>query len=199
MHIGSTDSSPEMGWPLSVLGCWHQSDSCPYPLWVGAIYYWRRSLCRLTDWQKVDAVNTFIISRASYHLRAARPSIGWATNLDTVIRSSVKKGLSLPRRTISSIFYVSRKHGGLGLYFILDNLHFARISQAMSCLDSLDSRITIFAYDQLYQLLQHHAGVSSPSPEEVQRFLNSAIDPLGRQRHPMLRVSGLMFVVHFNY
>ncbi len=39
-----------------------------------------KSVCssRLTDWQKVDAINTFIISCASYHLRAARPSIGWA-------------------------------------------------------------------------------------------------------------------------
>ncbi len=50
---------------------------------------------------------------------------------------------------------------------ILDNLHFARISQAMSCLDSRDSNITVFAYDHLYQLLQHRAGVSSPSAEEA--------------------------------
>ncbi len=60
------------------------------------------------------------------------------SSLTFPFKVSWRKGLSLPRRTISSVFYVSRKHGGLGLFSILDNLHFSRISQAISCLGSSD-------------------------------------------------------------
>ncbi len=95
-----------------------------------------KSICAslLTDWQKIDAINCFVISQATYHLHAALPSIGWARNLDTAIRSSVQKGLHLPRRTISSLFYCSQAQGGFGLFSVLDNLHFARITHSLKCI-----------------------------------------------------------------
>ena len=53
------------------------------------------SICNslLIDWQKIDAINTFVISKSTYHLRAALPTLGWARNVDTKIRAAVKKGL----------------------------------------------------------------------------------------------------------
>ena len=76
----------------------------------------------LTDWQKIDMINTFVVSQVTYYLRAALPCKGWTQDLDSVLRKLVKKSLCLPRRTITSFLYVSHYHGVLGLFSISNNL-----------------------------------------------------------------------------
>ena len=93
----------------------------------------------LTDWQKVEAVNTFVISQATYYLQAVSPSLGWTRQLDNRVRALVKKGVNLPKRTISEFFYLKRKYGGLGLFSFEDNLELATLSQALRCLNSPDA------------------------------------------------------------
>ena len=127
----------------------------------------------LTDWQKVDAINTFIISQTTYYLRAACPVIKWVTDLDSIIRASLKRGLSLPRRTISEWFYVQYRQGGLGVFSLADNLTFAKLTQAYRCLDSPDPFVAAVARDQLCQVVSRRCGLESPSLIDLSNYLNS--------------------------
>ena len=40
----------------------------------------------LTDWQKVEAINMFVLSKASYHLNATSLDKTWVTKTDAAIR-----------------------------------------------------------------------------------------------------------------
>ena len=127
----------------------------------------------LTDWKKVDAINTFIISQTTYYLRAACPVIKWVTDLDSIICASLKRGLSLPRRIISEWFYVQYCQGGLGVLSFADNLTLAKLSQAYRCLDSPDPFVAAVARDQLCQVVSRRCELESPSLIDLSNYLNS--------------------------
>ena len=126
----------------------------------------------LTDWQKLDYINMFIISKFSYQLRAALPLPGWARDLDIKIRALVKKALGLPRRVATPFLYLNTP-GGLGLYSVLDNLTIARISHFDRCLNSKDLVVRSVARRQLLDVLKIRSGCEHPGNEEVESFLNS--------------------------
>ena len=54
---------------------------------------------RLTDWQKLDAINTFALSKMTYQLSAAMLNRGWAEKLDAEVRRKIKRSFGLPMRT----------------------------------------------------------------------------------------------------
>ena len=119
--------------------------------------------------------------QSQYYLRAALPSKGWVKDIDNAIRALVKKGLSLPRRTITSVLYVPKNQGGLGLFSVLDNWHIAMISQFFRCSNSSDPTVCGFARDQLIQTFLHRRrGIPEPSLEELSAFLNSEIAQVER-------------------
>ena len=68
---------------------------------------------QLTDWQKLDAMR-FVRLKLEYILRTMLPNRSWAKGLDDAVRGMAKKAFRLPRRTITSFFYVLWKHGGWG-------------------------------------------------------------------------------------
>ena len=49
----------------------------------------------LTDWQKIEAVNIFVLSGLEYHLNASIPDRSWLARLDATIRRRVKKPIAL--------------------------------------------------------------------------------------------------------
>ena len=92
----------------------------------------------LADWQKLDAVNTFVIPKASYQLGASIMSITWADQVDAGLRHQLKKAFNLPTRTVSSFLYTSKSHGGPGLGSVKDLLHTSRVTRAVKCRSSGD-------------------------------------------------------------
>ena len=47
----------------------------------------------LTDWQKIEAINMFVLSKASYHLNAASLDKTWVTKTDAAIRRIAEDGV----------------------------------------------------------------------------------------------------------
>ena len=68
-----------------------------------------------SDWQKIDAINIFILPLAGYLLNVALIDKTWASSTDATIRKIVKLALYLPKRTVSAIFHVAQSQGGLGI------------------------------------------------------------------------------------
>ena len=52
---------------------------------------------QLTDWQNIDPLNVFVLSRDAYVLCASVVSFSWCRDLDAKLRGLVKKALNLPR------------------------------------------------------------------------------------------------------
>ena len=69
----------------------------------------------LTDWQKIEAVNIFSMSKTNYRLRASTPYSTWARSLDRKIRHILKPHIKLPRHTTNHFLYTPNRNGGVGL------------------------------------------------------------------------------------
>ena len=76
---------------------------------------------RLADWQKVDAINLFALSKVNYLLSTSILNRTWAAKLDSEVRKRVKKSLRLPVRTLCAFFHLPCGMGGLGLTSIEDS------------------------------------------------------------------------------
>ena len=131
----------------------------------------------LAPWQKVEAINMFVISKAQYHLRASTPFRTWAQSIDKKLRNIIKSALKLPRRTTNSFLYTANRYGGLGLYSMEDNLDVARITQFFKCLTSPDDIVKQCAWTQLSQVVGKRLKKQDISPQDMESFLNSPRPP----------------------
>ena len=115
----------------------------------------------LTDWQKLDALNTFVLTKASYQ------------QLDARIRQAVKKSMKLPKRVVSSFLYTSKQHGGLGLTSMEDTLDVTKVNGLVRCLASPDKKVSNVAWDQLSTVVRKRKGEDTISDSDLQEFLNT--------------------------
>lgn len=96
-----------------------------------------------TDWQKMDAINTFALSKLTYPLST---SLLRAAKLDADVRKKVKKKKSfrLPVRTISAIFHLPTSMGGFGLHSAEDNLESTMVMKAQKTRRGQNRRFSSF-------------------------------------------------------
>ena len=127
----------------------------------------------LTDWQKMDAINLFALSKATYQLSTSLLNRTWAAKLDSDIRKKVKKALHLPTRTICAFFHLPMALGGLGLRSLQDNLEVATITRAIKVLSSKDKLVSDIAWDQLRLTIAKRTGHPPATLVVVVTFLNS--------------------------
>lgn len=127
----------------------------------------------LTDWQKVDALNTFVLTKASYHLSTATVDRTWCQQVDARVRRLVKKAMKLPKRTASSFLYTSKQHGRLGLMNTEDMLDVNRVNRLARCLSSPDKKVSDIAWDQLSGVVRKRKEDDTITDADLQEFLNS--------------------------
>ena len=128
---------------------------------------------RLTDWQKVDAVNTFALSKATFLLSTSALNRTWAAKVDSTVRKLVKKALRFPTRTISSFFHLPASMGGLGLHSLEDNLESSMVVRALKCLCSRDRLVSNTAWDQLRATILKRTGNPPSTFQDAVDFLSS--------------------------
>ena len=108
----------------------------------------------LTDWQKIDAIKRFTKPQLDYKLRTLLPSRLGGKDVDRSLRSTFKKGLHLPGRTISDFLYCHQDDGGLGVPSIEDEMDIALVSQAFKFLAiEKDPRVSTVARHQLTKVM----------------------------------------------
>ncbi|KAH1183272.1 hypothetical protein KIL84_004764 [Mauremys mutica] len=66
----------------------------------------------LALWQKINALNTFLILRISFILRGSAVAKVPLNKADKIIRQLVKKWLFLPQRASNELVYIAHRHGG---------------------------------------------------------------------------------------
>ena len=179
-HMGSGEL-PSMKWEdhYRYLGCETGRDPRAETKVAGDKY--RRAAekilgSQLTDWQKLDAMRRFVRPKLEYILRTMLPNRSWAKNLDDAVRGMVKKAFRLPRRTITSFFYVPWKHGGLGLPNVENDLDVGWASQVYKFLTNKDPKIVMMSAKRLKDTIAARKAVKDASYEDVLDFLNSRPD-----------------------
>ena len=134
----------------------------------------------LAEWQKIDAIRTFILPRVSHLLESSLVPITWATKLDATIRRVAKKALRLPKRTICAFIHVPSNQGGLGIPSALDMLHIARVSRTVKTLNSKDKLVSDIAWSQLNLTIKQRRGLQDVTLADISDFLNNP--PLPHER-----------------
>ena len=127
----------------------------------------------LAEWQKLDAIKSFIIPRFTHLLDTPTFPIKSAEKLDSGIRRLMKKALRLPKRTTTPFFYVSSNKGGLGLPSILDLLHCARVTRAVRCLASSDKLVNDISWSQLHSTVKTRWRLQDPQAADLTSFINN--------------------------
>ena len=126
----------------------------------------------LTDWQKIEAVNVFVLSGLEYHLNASIPNRLWLARL--TIRRIIKKALKLPKRTLTAFFHTARKDGGLRLTSKEDRLDISLVKRALVILSCQDRRIQDVAWSQLTSTLKCRGKIKENlTSSDIGWFLNT--------------------------
>ena len=105
-------------------------------------------LSQLTDWQKLDAMKRFIRPKLEYILRTVLPNRTWG-----------KHAFQLPRRTITSFFYVPWKYGGLGLPNVENDIDVGWASQVYKFFNSKDQKVAVMCARRLKDTVAARRGI----------------------------------------
>ena len=128
---------------------------------------------KLTEWQKVDALNLFALSKATSQIHSSLVNPTWAAGLDSVVRKKVKKAFRLPTRSPCAFFHLPTRLDGLGLHSVSLALECALVSQAVKALSSRDRLVSDTAWAQLCATATKRTGSRPSTVEDTLDFLNS--------------------------
>ena len=140
----------------------------------------------LTDWQKVDAFNTFVHTKQSYFMNAAVLERGWAKKIDAQMRRLVIKAMRFPRGTVTVFLHTAIANGGLGLTSLEDNMDSTNIIKSPLCLSSPDKLIQDVAWSQVSDVVRRRCNKNDLSSVDIESFLNSPPD-VGESRQSDVR------------
>ena len=118
----------------------------------------------------------FVQPKVEYILRKMLPNRTWTKGLDDAIRGMAKKAFRLPRRTITSFFYVLWKHGGLGFSNVESDLDVVWASQVYKFLTSKDPKVVMMCARRLRDTVAARRAVKDARFEVILDFLNSRPD-----------------------
>ena len=112
----------------------------------------------LAPWQKVEAVNVFLLSRLNYLLRSGYIQKGQLKEMDIKIRNFAKRCTSLPPTKASpEPLYISYKEGGLNLLPLRSLADISTIVQTHQFLSSRDPFIQDLSLSSLSELVARRA------------------------------------------
>uniref|UniRef100_A0AC34RP10 Reverse transcriptase domain-containing protein n=1 Tax=Panagrolaimus sp. JU765 TaxID=591449 RepID=A0AC34RP10_9BILA len=129
----------------------------------------------LAPWQKIDAVNTFIIPRLSFTLKCAYVQKKSLRELDKTIKKHGKKWLNLPQRASVEPLYMAYKDGGMNLLPLALLVDISEVAHAIRLFTSNDNNIREAAQDAINTVIKKRIG-RLPSAEEREQFLNGSMD-----------------------
>ncbi|XP_023210577.1 uncharacterized protein LOC111613450 [Centruroides sculpturatus] len=130
---------------------------------------------KLAPWQKVDALNTFIMPKLTFCLTAGTTPKSALTKIDRATKRYVKKWLGLPQRASPEIVHLPYMCGGTNVTPTNQLADIAQVSHAMHLFFSKDSNITGIALKALTEVINKRIG-KTPNDEDLCEYLNGSMD-----------------------
>ncbi|KAE8740558.1 hypothetical protein FOCC_FOCC013922 [Frankliniella occidentalis] len=133
---------------------------------------------QLSDWQKLDALRTFVVPQAQFSLMTAKVQKQAFAELDREVKRVAKAALHLPQRASAEPVYLPPHKGGANLLPLGDLADIGAIVHAfkvLTCPDPLVRKIAeTSAKKTVRRLLGHH-----PSNPELAEVLSGGPTPRG--------------------
>ncbi|XP_030406028.1 uncharacterized protein LOC115645479 [Gopherus evgoodei] len=129
----------------------------------------------LAPWQKIDALNTFLIPRIAFVLRGSAVAKVPLNKADNVIRQLVKKWLSLPQRASNELVYIAHRHGGANVPRMGDLCDIAVITHAFRLLTCPDAVVKKVATTALCSATAKRIDRAA-SGQDMATFLSGSMD-----------------------
>ncbi|XP_023219816.1 uncharacterized protein LOC111621798 [Centruroides sculpturatus] len=130
---------------------------------------------KLAPWQKIDALNTILLPRLSYHLLVGSNPKKPLHKLDRHINKHVKKWMNLPQRASTEIVNIPHDYGGANVLPCYTLAAISQVTQAMHLLTSKDPTICTLAISFLRDVVKKRI-YRDPSLEDVCKYLNGSMD-----------------------
>ncbi|CAM4642046.1 unnamed protein product [Lepidochelys olivacea] len=129
----------------------------------------------LAPWQKINALNTFLIPHISFVLRGSAVAKVPLNKADKITRQLVKKWLFLPQRANNELVYTAHRHGGLNVPPMGDLCDIAVITHAFLLLTCPDTMVRSIAANALHDATKKRIG-RAPSNQDTASFLSGSLD-----------------------
>ncbi|XP_026462916.1 uncharacterized protein LOC113365616 [Ctenocephalides felis] len=125
----------------------------------------------LAPWQKIDAVNTFIVPQVEFHLKNGNVAKKILHRFDKQVKRSVKKWAHLPQRASAEVLYLSYKEGGFNILPAAVLADIGQVVHAHRLLTSKDRATAELSRATLADVVRKRVG-HEPNTEEIVGFIN---------------------------
>ncbi|XP_067128213.1 uncharacterized protein T26G10.4-like [Centruroides vittatus] len=130
---------------------------------------------KLAPWQKLDAVNTFILPKLTFHLTLGTTAKKKMDSIDRTLKKFAKRWLNLPQRASSEVLYLTYNQGGANFLPLNTFADLAQVSHALHLFQSRDERITSTATSALKTVIKKRIR-REPSIQDICTYLNGSLD-----------------------
>ncbi|XP_065453510.1 uncharacterized protein T26G10.4-like [Chrysemys picta bellii] len=136
----------------------------------------------LAPWQKINVLNTFLISRISFLLRGSAVARVPLNKADNTIRQLVKRWLYLSQRTSTDIIYIFHRQGGANVPQLGDLCDMAVMTHAFRLLTCPDPTVRSIAQEAVRSMVRKRI-TRAPSEQEIATYLSVSLEAeFGRER-----------------
>ncbi|XP_023240117.1 uncharacterized protein LOC111638606 [Centruroides sculpturatus] len=130
---------------------------------------------KLAPWQKVDALNTFVMPKLTFCLATGTTPKRLLNKIDRTTKRCVKKWLSLPQRASPEIVHLPYMQGGTNVTPTSQLADIAQVSHAMHLFHSKDPNIIDIAQGTLTQVVKKRI-TRHPNIDDLCHYLNGSMD-----------------------
>ncbi|XP_023219821.1 uncharacterized protein T26G10.4-like [Centruroides sculpturatus] len=129
----------------------------------------------LAPWQKLDALNTFVMPRLSFCLTAGTTPKKTLDKIDRVLKRLVKRWLSVPQRASAEIVYLAYKQGGANVTpsSLLSDI--SQVCHAMHLFISRDENIINVSLGALRDVVSSRIK-RTPTIDDICQYLDGSMD-----------------------
>ncbi|KAK3925266.1 Retrovirus-related Pol polyprotein from type-2 retrotransposable element R2DM [Frankliniella fusca] len=167
--LGETDSYRHLGVPT---GC--SIDQTPEDTlenMIKDLHRIERSV--LTDWQKVDAIRTFVVPQVEFCLQTARVKKGPLVKLDSEMKRVVKGAFHLPRRASPEVVFLPTWQGGANILPLSDLADIGALTKAFKMLTCPDPLVREVAESSAKRTVARSLG-REPLRNDLAAYLSGA-------------------------
>lgn len=128
----------------------------------------------LSDWQKLDAIRTFVIPQAQFTLLTATVKKTAFDGLDKEIKRVAKRALHLPLRASNEVIYLPNRQGGANIPQLSELIDAGVVTRAFKMLTCPDSLVRNIAEASLQRAVTTATRTDQPPSQLVVDFLSGA-------------------------
>ncbi|XP_043377449.1 uncharacterized protein T26G10.4-like [Chelonia mydas] len=129
----------------------------------------------LAPWQKINALNTFLIPRISFVLRGSSVAKVHLNKADSTIRQLVRKWLDLPQRASTDIFYNCHRQGGANVPRMGDLCDVAVITHTFRLLTCPDPTVRSIVEEAIRDVVRKCTS-RAPSEQDIDTYLSGFLE-----------------------